>query len=106
MTNKCNVVSWIGLLKRKRTLGREFPLWLSGNECIHEDVGSVPPSLSGLRIRRCRELWCRSHRQLGYGVATAVAQADSYSSDSKLWEFPYASGAALKLKKKKKKDIR
>ena len=26
-------------------------------------------SLSGLRIRRCRELWCRSQTQLGSGVA-------------------------------------
>ena len=30
-------------------------------------------SLSGLRIRHCRELWCRSQTQLGSGVAVAVA---------------------------------
>ena len=29
-------------------------------------------SLSGLRIRRCRELWCRSQTQLGSGTAVAV----------------------------------
>ena len=34
-------------------------------------------SLSELRIRRCRELWCR----LGSGVAVALAKAGSYSSD-------------------------
>ena len=28
--------------------------------------------LSGLRIRRCRELWCRSQMWLGSGVAVAV----------------------------------
>ena len=38
-------------------------------------------SLSGLRIRRCRELWCRLQTWLGSGVAVAVMQAGSYSSD-------------------------
>ena len=28
--------------------------------------------LSGLRIRRCRELWCRSQMQLGSCVAVAL----------------------------------
>ena len=28
--------------------------------------------LSGLRIRRCHELWCRSHTQLRSGVAVAL----------------------------------
>jgi len=30
-------------------------------------------SLSGLRIRRCRELWCRLQTWLGSGIAVAVA---------------------------------
>ena len=30
-------------------------------------------SLSGLRIRGCRELWCRLQTQLGSRVAMAVA---------------------------------
>ena len=29
-------------------------------------------SLGGLRIRCCRELWCRLQMQLGSGVAVAV----------------------------------
>ena len=33
---------------------------------------SSPASLSGLRIQRCPELWCRSQTQLGSGVAVAV----------------------------------
>ena len=37
-------------------------------------------SLSGLRIRCCRELWCRLQTQLGSGVVVALAQASSYSS--------------------------
>ena len=35
---------------------------------IHEDA-----SLSRLRIRHCRELWCRSQMRLGSSVAMAVA---------------------------------
>ena len=37
--------------------------------------------LSGLRIQRCRELWCRSQTRLGSCVAVALAQAGGYSSD-------------------------
>ena len=36
--------------------------------------------LSGLRIRCCCELWCRSQTQLGSSVAVAVVWADRYSS--------------------------
>ena len=39
-------------------------------------------SLSGLRIRHCCQLWCRSQTQLKSGVAVAVVQAGSCSSDS------------------------
>ena len=40
----------------------------------HEIVGSIPglASLSGLRIQRRHELWCRSQPWLGSGVAVAV----------------------------------
>ena len=48
---------------------------------ISEDAGSIPASLSGLRIWHCHELWCRSQTQLGSGVAVAVAEASGYSSD-------------------------
>ena len=37
-------------------------------------------SLSGVRIRHCRELWCRSQAQLGSCIAVAVVNAGSYSS--------------------------
>ena len=47
---------------------------------IHEDAGSIP-GLSGLRILRCCELWCRSQMWLRSSVAVAVAQASSCSSD-------------------------
>ena len=37
--------------------------------------------LSGLKIRCCHELWCRSQTRLGSWVAVALAQTDNYSSD-------------------------
>ena len=44
----------------------------------HEVAGLI----SGLRIWRCRELWCRSQRQLRIHVAVAVVWASGRSSDS------------------------
>ena len=41
-------------------------------------------SLSGLRIQRCHELWCRSQTRLRSGIAVATAWADSYSSNQTL----------------------
>ena len=38
-------------------------------------------SLSGLKIQRCRELWCRLQRWLGSGIAVAVVSARSCGSD-------------------------
>ena len=38
--------------------------------------------LSGLKIRCCPELWCRSQMWLGSGVAVAVVYAGSYNSNS------------------------
>ena len=37
--------------------------------------------LSGLRIQRCYELWCKSQTWLGSSVAVAVEWAGGYSSD-------------------------
>jgi len=44
-------------------------------------VGSLA-SLRGLRIQHCRELWCRLKTQLRSGVAVAVVEAGSNSSNS------------------------
>ena len=41
-------------------------------------------SLSGFRIRRCLELWCRSQTQLGSGIDVAVVVAGGYSFNSTL----------------------
>ena len=49
--------------------------WLTNLTRNHE------ASLSGLRIRRCREPWCRSQMQLGSGIAVALVQAGNHSSN-------------------------
>ena len=60
-------------------------------------------SLSGLRIQHCRELWCRSPPQLGSGIAV-LGHRPAATAPIRLlaWELPYAKGAALKRKEKKK----
>ena len=63
-------------------------------------------SLSGLRIRHCRELRCRSLTQLGSRVAVAVAWAGSRSSNStpSLGTFICHTCSLKKAKKKKNKN--
>ena len=59
------------------------------------------PSLalfSGLRIRRCLELWCRLQTQLGSTVAVMYAGSCRSSSTPSLGT-SCASGVALKSKK-------
>ena len=60
--------------------------------------------LSGLRIWRCCELWCRLQTRLGSRVTIAVVQASSFSSNviSSLGT-SYAAGVALKRQKQTKK---
>ena len=72
---------------------------------------SVQPlvSLSGLKIRHCHALWCRSQMQLRSSVAMAVVQASSYSSywTPSLGTFIcHGCGPKKKKRKKKKKKIK
>ena len=70
---------------------------------FHEDAGSSLASLSGLRIQRCRELWCRSQTRLRSRGAVAALQAGGYSSNSApAWELPYARGWSPEKDKKEK----
>ena len=67
----------------KKSTGGSYPHGTAETNLTrtHEVVGSIP-GLSGLRITRCSELWCRLQIRLGCGVAVAVAKAGSYSSNS------------------------
>ena len=55
--------------------------WLTNLRTMRLQVRSLA-LISGLRLRRCRELWCRLQTRLGSCVAVAVAEAGSCSSDS------------------------
>ena len=64
---------------------REFPLWLRG---LRTNIASVMmqvrslASLSGLNFQHCLKLWHRLPTKLRSGVAGAVAQSGTCSSDS------------------------
>ena len=76
---------------------------------IHEHVGSIPgftqpvKELSGLRIRRCRELWCRSQTRLGPALLWLWCRpAATALIGSLAWELPYATDVALKRQKEER----
>ena len=59
--------------------------------------------LSGLRIRCCRELWCRLQTRLGSRIAVALACRLVATAPIRplAWEPPRAAGVALKGQKQK-----
>ena len=78
-------------------------IWLAS---IRTQVWSLA-SLSGLRIRRCRELWCRSQTQVRSCIAVAVVKATGYSSNltpSRGISICHKYGPK-KIKKKKEKSF-
>ena len=75
--------------------------WLTNPTRNHEIAGSILALLSGLRIQRCRELWCRSQMRLGSPIAVALAAA---LFRPLAWEPPYAAGMAQKWQKDKNKQ--
>ena len=80
--------------------------WLTNLRTMRLRVRSLA-LLSGLTIRRCRELWCRLKMWLGSSVAVAVVQASSYSSDStpSLWTSICCRSDPKKTKERKKENI-
>ena len=69
--------------------------------------------LTGLRMQCCPELWYKSQMQLRSGIAVIVVYTSNYSSDSTpsyssdstpSVGMPYATGEAIKRKKKKRKE--
>ena len=63
--------------------------------------------LSGLRIRRCRELWRRFQTQLGSRIAVLwLRLVTTAPIRSLVWEIPYAVGVAQEKAKRQKKKKR
>ena len=57
--------------------------WLRNPTGNHEVSGSIPGLAKWVKDPvHCRELWCRLQTHLGSGIAVAVVQAASYSSNS------------------------
>ena len=72
--------------------------WLMNPTRNHEVLGL----LSGVRIRRCHKLWCRSQTQLGSYVAVAVAQAGGSSDQTPSPKTTICLGSSPRKEKKKK----
>ena len=89
----------------------EFPLWLSELRTRPESIRmwiQFLALLSGLKIWRYHELWCRSQTWLGSRevMAVAVEQSGSYRSGSTpSLGTSILHGEALKRQKKKKRFI-
>ena len=82
-------------------------MWLSrlrdGLVSMRMRVGSLA-LLSGLRIRRCSELWCRLQMRLGYALLWLWHRPVATVPIRHLaWEPPYAAGAAQEMAKRPKK---
>ena len=93
-------------------LFKEFLFWSSHRDLavtnptsIHEDQVQSLALLSGLGIRCCCGLWCRSQRGLRSDLAFPCLwyrPAAASLMHPLAWELPYAVGAPEKTKKKKK----
>ena len=59
-------------LKTKREEVSVVVQWLTNPTRNHEVEGSILGLLSGLRIQRCRELWCSLQKRLGSRVAVTL----------------------------------
>ena len=60
------------MLKKKKSGVPTVAQQVKNPTSTHEDAGSIPSPLSGLRIWYCCELWCRSQMQLESGIPMAM----------------------------------
>ena len=90
--------------------------WLTNPTRNHEVWVRSLALLSGLRIQRCHELWCRSQTWLGSRVAVALAAllwlwlwhrpVATAAIQPLAWEPPYATSAALeKIKQQQQQKL-
>ena len=89
---------------RKLDLGSSFVAQQKRIHLVSTHEVQTLASLSGLGMRRCCELWCRSQTQLGSCVAVALVQASSCSSNlTPGLGTSICRGCSPKKKKKKRK---
>ena len=79
--------------------------WVKNLTSNHEDVGSIPGFDPWVRIQRCQELQCRLQTRLRTGVAVAVAQGSSCSSNLTLSLGTSICCRFSRKKKKKKHEL-
>ena len=93
------------MIKQKEKCGVPVVAQLLTNPTRNHEVAGSIPGLSGLRIRRCRELWCRSQMRLLHLVLLWLwcRLAATAPIRPLAWEPPYAKGAALEKAKRPKK---
>jgi len=64
--------SWVAQLKTGQAGVPVVAQWLTNLTRNHEVGCSISGLPSGLRIRHCHELWCRSQMRLGSSIAMAL----------------------------------
>ena len=91
------VVPCFGVSFKKTSIGVPVVAqWLTNPTRNHEVAGSIPALARWVRIRRCRELWCRLQTRLRSRVAVALIRP--------LWERPKKMAKRQKNKQTNKKN--
>ena len=96
----CNCIFLLGPETRYFIVTQKKQTWLGSTRTQVQSLAS----LSGLRIRHCRELWCRSQTRLGSSIAVMWCRPATTAPVGTLaWEPPYNPENPTKHKKNQKK---